>query len=159
MHACVLYTSTYRPFRTANYFASPESWEAIKQIATDLVIVSAVSVKVINPKRGYMSSSLSHPDKKTKTMVAVIARGRVYTTEGPFERPKEPAYEHGYDKPPLPDCSWQASTRIRVQHPGEVTGNPVLFSKADDEQFDLLVPFAEGGIFHFIRTPSTPIIY
>lgn len=49
---------------------------------------------------------------------------------------------------------------IRVHHPGEVTGNPVLIRKEikspSNCTFDLLVPSAEGGIFHFIKTPTSP---
>ncbi|KAI0406158.1 hypothetical protein F4802DRAFT_613789 [Xylaria palmicola] len=51
---------------------------------------------------------------------------------------------------------WDAGLPTRIQHPGEVTGNPVLLTKDRGNSLDLLVSSADRGIFHFIRTSSAP---
>ncbi|KAI0388994.1 hypothetical protein F5Y17DRAFT_470031 [Xylariaceae sp. FL0594] len=47
-------------------------------------------------------------------------------------------------------------TSTRIQHPGEVTGNLGLAYSDSKRHMDLLVPSAEGGILHFVRTSSMP---
>ncbi|KAI0429152.1 hypothetical protein F5Y09DRAFT_311159 [Xylaria sp. FL1042] len=79
-------------------------------------------------------------------LAVVIASGRLHTVEGRTRRESEccPA-----------TSGWRASEPTRIHHPGEVTGNPVLMGSSG-AQVDLLVPSAEGGVFHFVRPASTP---
>ncbi|KAI0477376.1 hypothetical protein GGR56DRAFT_665405 [Xylariaceae sp. FL0804] len=117
----------------------------VGQVAENLVI-SAVSAAIVYDQRVPWGG-------KANSMVAVcIVGGRLYAIEGPVFTP-------------WCDEKWNPQPSTRIQHPGQVTGNPVLinsqFSQISDfgqaaSQLDLLVPSAEGGIFHFVRTPSSP---
>ncbi|KAH9892386.1 hypothetical protein F4778DRAFT_772796 [Xylariomycetidae sp. FL2044] len=71
--------------------------------------------------------------------VAKITGGLV---AGPFE-------EHNHN--------WKADSSMKIHHPGKVVGNPVLISSKEArqlDQLDLLVPSAEGSLFHFVRMSS-----
>lgn len=122
-----------------------QGWESTKQIAAHTGIVSAVSVAVTH-RAPYSDYCINKP---TDIVAACIASARLYSIEWPFGEPV------GRRK-----NSWQGPKSMRIQHPGEVTGNPVLLSKqkaeTDSWYLDVLAPCAEGGIFHFIRTPKSP---
>lgn len=134
----------------SSYYNGPrkQGWEPASHVAGQMGIVSAVSVAVTrNQKRNafgdYNSSMI------TSIVAVCIASGRLHVVEGPLERPSSFSRK----------SSWQSPTATRVQHPGEVTGNPVLLRNDKDGMdcnLDLLVPSAEGGIFHFVRTPTSP---
>ncbi|KAI0183839.1 hypothetical protein EV127DRAFT_445996 [Xylaria flabelliformis] len=83
-------------------------------------------------------------------IVAVcVVSARLHTLEGIFE------WYSGYYS--SSSYEWKAQASTMISHPGEVTGNPVLINSGPfKNQLDLLVPSAEGGVFHFIRTDSTP---
>ena len=141
----ILYTSTIF-LKGASYGPRGQGWEPTNQLAAHLGIISAVSVAVIYATKWGSSGMTS--DDTTDIVAVCIASSRLYSIEGPFEKPS-------YSR----ENSWQAPKSIRIQHPGEVTGNPVLLSSriyTGDYQLDLLVPSAEGGVFHFIRTVKTP---
>ncbi|KAI0180451.1 hypothetical protein GGR52DRAFT_588058 [Hypoxylon sp. FL1284] len=80
-------------------------------------------------------------------LVAVcISKGQVYIVQGPLLRNGRPS-----------PSKWDGRVSAMIQHPGEVTGNPVLITGPyrgfdDPSQLDLLVPSADGDIFHFART-------
>lgn len=111
-------------------------------------IVSALSVAAIRVRK--LGTSSTFADNSTTNIVAVcIASSQLHTIEGPFDN-------RSYSRP----NSWQGGRSTRIQHPGEVTGNPVLLSSLKpgdhDYQLNLLVPSAEGGVYHFIQTVETP---
>ncbi|KAI2464639.1 hypothetical protein F4781DRAFT_412414 [Annulohypoxylon bovei var. microspora] len=111
-------------------------WEAVDHLATDLGIISAVSVTAVHEHtNGY----------KTELVAVCISRGQLNVVQGPFRCPDR--------------WKWEGKTSTRILHPGEVTGNPVLITDRNCDgktQLDLLVPSAEGGIFHFVRMQSAP---
>lgn len=106
-------------------------WEQVDHIATNLGVISAASI-VAAPKK--LGLSLNDKD----IVVVCVACARLYTVEGNF------ADKSGYSS------RWKAQTPTIIHHPGGVTGNPVLATKAWKNQLDLLVPLAEGGVFHFV---------
>ncbi|KAI0517859.1 hypothetical protein F5B22DRAFT_602730 [Xylaria bambusicola] len=119
-------------------------WEPIDHIAKDLGFISSVSVATIQRNSG---SLYGYSFEKTDIVMVCVARGRLHTAEGKLAQSPS-----GYSSP----LKWEAQAPTRILHPGEVTGNPMLIKKDSANQLDLLVPSAEGGIFHFIRTASTP---
>lgn len=142
----ILYTSTFASSTGYSYDPPRQSWEPSNQLAAHLGIISAVSVAATHARKpgGYGM----YPDINTDIVAVCIASSRLHSVEGPFQQPS---------------CSskntWQGPKSIKIQHPGEVTGNPVLLGSENpggDYQLDLLVPSAEGGVFHFIRTVNTP---
>ncbi|KAI2635701.1 hypothetical protein GGS26DRAFT_509371 [Hypomontagnella submonticulosa] len=111
-------------------------WEAVDHLATDLGIVSAVSVAAVH----------NSTDGNTELVAACISRSQLNVVQGPFLCDGRP-YR----------WRWEGKTSTRILHPGEVTGNPSLTAdRKRKDQFDLLVPSAEGGIFHFVCTRSAP---
>lgn len=139
----MLFTLTDSSQRGFYYDPPKQGWEPANQVAGQIGIVSAVSVAVTgNERRGFLGE---YNNSTITSIVAVcIASGRLHSVVGPLERAS------GYGK-----SSWQSPKATRIQHPGEVIGNPVLL-KDDKGGLDLLVPSAEGGVFHFIRTPTSP---
>ncbi|KAI1111630.1 hypothetical protein F5Y14DRAFT_424705 [Nemania sp. NC0429] len=132
----LLHTST----TSSSEWSKNNQWEPVDHVAIDLGIISAVSIATTEKKSVYSNDEVS--------LVAVcIARARLYTVEGSFKQ------ESGYSSRGL---KWRAQAPTRIDHPGAVTGNPVLAKKYGDNQLDLLVPSAEGGVFHFVRTKSFP---
>lgn len=121
----------------------PIKWESADHVATDLGIISAVSVTAVHKFTDYSFSS----DIKTELVAVCISRGQLNVVQGPFHADRY----HGRWR-------WEGKTSTRILHPGEVTGNPVLITdhKEGKPQLDLLVPSAEGAIFHFVRTQSAP---
>lgn len=143
----ILYSST-TPAKSSSSGLSKQYWETTIQVATHLGIVSAASVAATRVRK--LGSCSIHADSSTTNIVAVcIANSRLHTIEGPFDK-------RSYSRP----NSWQGGKSTRIQHPGEVTGNPVLLSSLKsgdhDYQLNMLVPSAEGGVYHFIRTVETP---
>ncbi|KAI1391612.1 uncharacterized protein F4822DRAFT_397263 [Hypoxylon trugodes] len=125
---------------SGSYYSFPTRWERVDYLATDLGVISGVSVTEVR----------THPHDHEPELVAVcISEGQLHVVQGPFSL--------GGGRPPS-RCKWGGKTSIRILQPGKVTGNPVLIT--DDNhgqaQLDLLVPSAEGGIFHFVRTHSAP---
>lgn len=119
-------------------------WEAVDHLATDLGIISAVSVTAVHNSTGSGFST----DDTTELVAACISRGQLNVVQGSFHRDGYPGR-----------WKWEGKTSTRILHPGEVTGNPVLITDCGyhgNNQLDLLVPSAEGGIFHFVRTRSAP---
>ncbi|KAI1451799.1 hypothetical protein F4805DRAFT_450061 [Annulohypoxylon moriforme] len=117
-------------------------WEAVDHLATDLGIISAVSVAAIHK---FFSSY------ETELVAVCISRGQLHVVQGPFRCEGIPY--------PFRRWKWEGKTSTRILHPGEVTGNPMLTTHrnyGDEEQLHLLVPSADGGIFHFVRTQSAP---
>lgn len=140
----VLYTST-RP-QSSYYAPSKQSWEPANQVAANIGIISTVSVAATHAIK---STGYSYSTEETTNIVAVcIAGARLHSIEGPFKDPSSNV-----------KFSWQDPKTTRIQHPGEVTGNPVLLGNKKfgtrDYKLDLLVPSADGGIFHFIRTAKS----
>jgi hypothetical protein len=129
----LLHTSTTGHPSPGTWFPTGREWDPVDHVATDLGVISAVSI----------TATHTYGPKHTDIVVVCVASARLYTVEGGF------AEEYGSFK-------WRAQTSTRVHHPGEVTGNPVLVTKTPSNQLDLLVPSAEGGVFHFVRTTSTP---
>lgn len=116
----------------ATHSYSSTGGRAVDHLASDLGIISAVSVTAIR-------KSIDMTTNYEIELVAVcISRGQLNVVQGPFNGWK-----------------WEGKTSTRILHPGEVTGNPMLITDRNN-QLDLLVPSAEGGIFHFIRTQSAP---
>ncbi|KAI0893463.1 hypothetical protein F4806DRAFT_475909 [Annulohypoxylon nitens] len=115
------------------------NWEAADHLATDLGIISAVSVTVV------YTDSTSYSNYKTELVAVCISGGQLNVVQGPF-------HHNGYPS----RWRWEGKASARILHPGEVTGNPVVITHSSKTQLDLLVPSAEGGIFHFVRTPSAP---
>ncbi|KAI2601824.1 hypothetical protein GGR54DRAFT_645655 [Hypoxylon sp. NC1633] len=115
-------------------------WSVVDRLAADLGIISAVSVTAIPNRNGPYST-------ETTELVAVcISRGQLNVVQGSFRKGNSSRW------------NWEGKTSTRILHPGEVTGNPVLIIDPYDgrNQLDLLVPSAEGGILHFLRTKSAP---
>ncbi|KAI1759129.1 hypothetical protein GGR53DRAFT_514667 [Hypoxylon sp. FL1150] len=112
-------------------------WKAVDHLATDLGIISAFSVTALR----------NYPKTEETELVAVcISRGQLNVVQGPLRLGSMTS-------------SWLGKTSTRILCPGEVTGNPALISERyydQKAQIDLLVPSVEGGIFHFVRTQSTP---
>ncbi|XDG04479.1 hypothetical protein ABKA04_004094 [Annulohypoxylon sp. FPYF3050] len=119
-------------------YGSPAStnWEAVDHLATDLGIISAVSVTVVYDLVKIMPGKL---------VAVCISSGQLNVVEGSF-------CQYGSRR------KWDGKTSARILHPGEVTGNPVLITDRHngETQLDLLVPSAEGGIFHFVCAQSAP---
>ncbi|KAI1774092.1 hypothetical protein F4818DRAFT_420832 [Hypoxylon cercidicola] len=130
LHASASATYSKRPYNNSVSI----KWDAVDHLATDLGIISAVSVAEVRSKR---------------ELVAVcISRGQLNVIRS---SPNHDVYHMSW--------KWEGKTSARIIHPGEVTGNPVLITGCNDmseTQLDLLVPSAEGGIFHFVRTRSAP---
>lgn len=124
------------------------SWELPIRLAKHLGIVSAVSVASETASKPGNTGTYS--GYTTDIAAVCIAKARLYSIDGVFERPSRYSNE----------STWKDPKYIRIQHPGEVTGNPVLITHQNQDvmgyQLDLLVPSAEGGVFHFIRTATTP---
>ncbi|KAI0890675.1 uncharacterized protein GGS22DRAFT_151560 [Annulohypoxylon maeteangense] len=107
---------------------------AVNHLGTELGIISTISVIMVD-------DDIASSNYKTNLVAICISGGQLNVIEG--------SSSYG---------SWNGKTS-RILHPGEVTGNPVLIADSNNgrtTQFDLLVPSAEGGIFHFIRTESAP---
>ncbi|KAI0007989.1 hypothetical protein F4779DRAFT_589408 [Xylariaceae sp. FL0662B] len=130
--------------RSYNSSVSTE-WEDVDYLATDLGIISAVSVAAVHNSTG------SSSDTETELVAVCISRGQLNVVQGSFCRDG-----YGYSR----RLKWEGKTSTRILHPGEVTGNPALITDCtsynNKKQLDLLVPSAEGGIFHFVRTRSAP---
>ncbi|KAG8161691.1 hypothetical protein KVR01_008678 [Diaporthe batatas] len=145
----ILYTSTFGS-TVYDYFKDTPIWEPSNQQATPLGIVSAVSVASVTATKP--ASKFYHDEYTTHIVAVCIARSRLYSIDGLFEKPSSWPIK----------ATWRDPKSIRIQHPGEVTGNPVLLAPrktgfgARKYQLDLLVPSAEGGVFHFIRAATTP---
>lgn len=118
-------------------------WGPVNYVATDLGLISSVSIAATRLRKGNRYDS----PEQTNLVVVCIARGRLHTVEGEFLR-RASVYSDSKE--------WKVQAPTRIIHPGEVTGNPVLTKKRDGNQLDLLVPSAEGGVFHFVRTASNP---
>ncbi|KAI0809647.1 hypothetical protein GGR55DRAFT_159356 [Xylaria sp. FL0064] len=116
-----------------------DDWGSVDHVAKELGVISAVSSTGIIPNM--MQYDIIN------ILAVVVASGRLHTVEGRFG-PEPDNYYHLTDK-------WIAPKSTRINHPGEVTGNPALV-RSEVTQLDLLVPSAEGGVFHFVRTASTP---
>ncbi|KAI3322392.1 hypothetical protein HD806DRAFT_536230 [Xylariaceae sp. AK1471] len=138
----VLHTST-DGLSTSGPYVPRQDWEPVDHVAKNLGIISAVSITAIHTLKEYGYST-----KDTDIVMACVASARLHTVEGKFAQESSGSYSR-----PL---KWKAQASTRIHHPGEVTGNPVLVKKAEARQLDLLVPSAEGGVFHFVRTASTP---
>ncbi|KAI4865863.1 hypothetical protein F4820DRAFT_418854 [Hypoxylon rubiginosum] len=125
--------------KSCNNSASTE-WEDADHLVTDLGIISAVSVTAVHNSIGDTT------DSKTELVAVCISRGQLNVVQGPFREDDSSGWK------------WEGKTSTRILHPGEVTGNPVLITDRnhDKNQLDLLVPSAERGIFHFVRTQSAP---
>ncbi|KAI1204355.1 uncharacterized protein F4807DRAFT_334659 [Annulohypoxylon truncatum] len=125
-------------------------WGAVDHLATDLGIISAVSVTAVH---SLVDRSINF---KTELVAACISRGQLNVVQGSFGLNEDLGRWGGYDS----DWKWEGKTSTRILHPGEVTGNPVLITglnyDTSETQLDLLVPSAEGGIFHFFRMQSAP---
>ncbi|KAI1155202.1 hypothetical protein F4825DRAFT_408495 [Nemania diffusa] len=114
-------------------------WEPADLIATELGFISAVSIAATRTRGAGFAD---------KDIVAVcIAGARLHTVEGRLM--EEPGCQSRSVK-------WKPQKPTKIHHPGEVIGNPVLLKTRSSANLDLLVPSAEGGVFHFIRTSSTP---
>ncbi|KAI0544516.1 hypothetical protein F4679DRAFT_591360 [Xylaria curta] len=132
----LLHTSTTGPSSSGSYISE---WDSVNHVAKGLGVVSAVSITAMRTGRYYEDIVI---------VAACVASARLHTLEGIFER------DSRYYSAPW---EWKAQTPTRISHPGEVTGNPVLVHTGPlRQQLDLLVPSAEGGVFHFVRTESTP---
>ncbi|KAI1302213.1 hypothetical protein F5Y03DRAFT_362052 [Xylaria venustula] len=140
----LLHTSTTGPLSSSPYYGERMRWEPVDHVAKDLGIISSVSIALIDPNIIIGQDSL----KKTVVVAVCVAGGRLHTVEGEFSQNSSVYY--------LSSLKWQAQAPTRILHPGEVTGNPTLTRNISGDQLDLLVPSAEGGIFHFVRTASTP---
>ncbi|KAI0436802.1 hypothetical protein F4803DRAFT_571963 [Xylaria telfairii] len=136
----LLHTSTNGP-SSDYYYNGRCSWEPVNHIAKDLGIISSISIATVQrkTKNGYGTS------KKTHLVMVCVASGRLHTAEG--ELSQSSSLHSNSPK-------WEVQAPTRIMHPGEVTGNPMLISAED--QLDLLVPSAEGGIFHFVQPASAP---
>lgn len=133
----ILYTSN-RPPKHESDDGATEAWESVIPIAAHLGIISAVSVVVRHARERTSDNGFT---RKTVIVVACISSAQLHSIEWSLEQPSMTGKQ-----------GWESPTCIGVQHPGEVVGNPVLL----DSSFSLLVPSAEGGIFHFVRTPTSP---
>ncbi|KAI0876292.1 hypothetical protein GGS24DRAFT_514233 [Hypoxylon argillaceum] len=132
----LLHTSTTGPLSSNYLDPNIGEWAPVDHVATDVGVISAVSI-----------ASMKKPDPEfphydVVLVAAYITSGRLYTLEGMVVQGSRP-------------CPWMVQTPARIHHPNEVTGNPVLVTKPETEQLDLLVPSAGEGLFHFVRTEST----
>lgn len=139
----LLHTSTNGSSSSGSYYSEKKFWEPVDHVAKDLGIISSVSIAATRHKTG---NGYGSPEKTGLVMVCV-ASGRLHTAEGEFSQSSS-RYSSS--------IKWEAKAPTRILHPGEVTGNPMLIKNDSGKQLDLLVPSAEGGIFHFVRTVSTP---
>ncbi|KAI0530000.1 hypothetical protein GGR58DRAFT_272618 [Xylaria digitata] len=137
----LLYTST-NGSSSASYSTRKTKWGPVYDIAKDLGIISSVSITAIH-------TETKSGAEKTVIVMACVAGGRLHTTKGNFKEKHSDYYSSG-------SATWKVQTPTRIHHPGEVTGNPMLVKKARVNQLDLLVPSAEGGMFHYVQTPSCP---
>lgn len=142
----LLCTSTRRS-QGLSYGPTKSGWKTASQVAAHLSIISAVSLAVTKADK---SSRYGCGTEETINIVAAcIASGRLHSIEGPFNKMADSMKQ-----------IWEGAKSISIQHPGEVVGNPVLVSSqkygVSGYKLDLLVPSAEGGIFHFIKTAKTP---
>lgn len=121
--------------------------EPVNPVAAHVGIISAVSVVATYTKK---PSSYSDFGSKAATgiVTACVVSARLHSIEWSLEQ-----------LPISGKKGWESPKCTRIQHPGEVVGNPVLLRldnrDVKDCSLDLLVPSAEGGIFHFIRTPTS----
>ncbi|KAI0206850.1 hypothetical protein F4808DRAFT_405540 [Astrocystis sublimbata] len=127
-----------------SYYGGMKTWESVTHVAEDLGIISSASIAAIKrpSEFGYGST------QKIDLVMVCIASGRLHTAEGEVLQ----RLSSGYSR----SSKWDAQAPTRILHPGEVTGNPTLIQNVRTNQLDLLVPSAEGGIFHFVRTASSP---
>lgn len=126
---------------------SDKVWTAPEHVAKDLGIISAVSVTAVETLTPY------YQPKDIQLLAVLIVRGCLHIVEGPYViKPPQSSY-YGSKS----ENKWEIKTSDKIQHPGEVTGNPELMSQptSGKYQLDLIVPSAEGGVFHFVRTPSS----
>ncbi|KAI1736271.1 hypothetical protein F4680DRAFT_469150 [Xylaria scruposa] len=134
----LLHTSTTELSSSSSYISK---WSSVNHVAKHLGVISAVSITTVHTGGRYRS-------RETVIVAACIITARLHILEGLFER--TPTYHSS-------SCDWETQPSTRIPHPGEVTGNPVLINTGSRiNQLDLLVPSAEGGVFHFVRTASTP---
>ena len=143
----LLHTSTTGPTSPSGWSRETKTdWEPVDHVAANLGIISAVCITAFYTGTNYDYSS----SDRTDIVAVCIVKGRLHSVEGPFSWP------HSIYSSP----HWKGEITARIHHPGEVTGNPALLNvrkgNTRQDQLDLLVPSAEGGIFHFVRTPSTP---
>ncbi|KAI0387026.1 hypothetical protein F5Y04DRAFT_75357 [Hypomontagnella monticulosa] len=126
-------------FGSYNEYVSTR-WGDVNHLATDLGIISAVSVAAVKYRTTYNS------DEETDLVAVCISSGQLNVVQGPLCRDA------------FRDRMWKGKTSTRILHPGEVTGNPELITDArcGKAQLDLLVPSTEGGIFHFVCMRSAP---
>lgn len=141
----ILYTSRNRCGDSPSSTAW-QAWKFAHKVAAHMGIVSAVSA--VGAHVSKLTGKCNSFGENTPVIVAAcITSGQLRSVEWPLKQPPVPG---GLENP----------KSIRVHHPGEVTGNPVLIRKEINSPrnctFDLLVPSAEGGIFHFIKTPTSP---
>ncbi|CAG9992208.1 unnamed protein product [Clonostachys byssicola] len=130
-----------------SYSGPKTEWEPVNHVATHLGVISAVTAATLENDK---TDSYGYGSMLVDIVAVCIAQGRLHSVEGPFTEPTSGSY---FSTP----NGWKGEITHRIDHPGEVTGNPVLLQeKLQKGQLDLLVPSAAGGIFHFVRTPSTP---
>ncbi|OTA67928.1 hypothetical protein K449DRAFT_453558 [Hypoxylon sp. EC38] len=126
--------------RVLRNYSIDVKWEAVDHLAPDLGIISAVSVTAVH------SSTNSCTGYETELVAVCISGGQLNVVQGSFRQ--NPGAGH---------WRWDGKTATRIPHPGEVIGNPILITDStSNNQLDLIVPSVEGGIFHFVRTQSTP---
>ncbi|KAH7308656.1 hypothetical protein B0I35DRAFT_442368, partial [Stachybotrys elegans] len=147
----LLHTSNTRPKTQRGRYGSVQTkteWEPVEHVATHLGIISAVTIAALDTSK----RSSYGPANKSQDIVAIcIVQGRLHSVEGPFTHPPS---RSSYSSPP---GGWKGNITNTIHHPGEVTGSPVLLQRnLPRSQLDFLVPSAAGGIFHFVRTASTP---
>ncbi len=136
----LLHTSTTGPCSSSHDVSKQDEWAPVDHVAADLGVISAVSIAAVHTREYEWDEGFD-----IDIVAVCIASARLHTVEGRFEASeKKPRH-----------LKWKAQTSTRIHHPGEVTGNPVLVKRRTD-QLDLLVPSTERGVFHFIRTTSTP---
>ncbi|KAI1133788.1 hypothetical protein F5Y10DRAFT_260109 [Nemania abortiva] len=140
LHTSIAYSSTTGLTSPGYRYSSEKDWEKVDHVATELGVISAASITT-NCTQGD-----EYGNKCIRIIAACVAGARLHVLEGQF------AMESGYSSM----FTWRAQASTRVNHPGEVTGNPVLITEEGKGQLDLLAPSTEGGIFHFVRTASAP---
>ncbi|KAH7302892.1 hypothetical protein B0I35DRAFT_447666 [Stachybotrys elegans] len=150
----LLHTSTTGPKIQSTPYCSDKTkteWEPVEHVATHLGIISAVTIVALDTSKSASFGFFGSVNNWQVDIVAVcIAQGRLHSVEGPFTDPTCRSYSS-------PTSGWKGNITKKIHHPGEVTGNPVLLQrKPQHGQLDFLVPSAAGGVFHFVRTPSTP---
>ncbi|KAI1176426.1 hypothetical protein F4777DRAFT_577924 [Nemania sp. FL0916] len=138
----LIYTSTN--CRWVEPGVLPYPWTPGEHVATDLGVVSAVTIANISATALFSDG----PRREVNKLVAVcISHGRLYTVQGYLKNTSE-------DKTTPP--KWNVRTTKAIVHPGKVTGNPVLTEKFSEQQLDLLVPSTDKDIFHYIHSASVP---